>query len=476
MNRMKFSFASLFLLCISASIQAGDRPNILFIAVDDLRPEFAAYGADQIISPNLDRLAKQGTQFHRAYCSVATCGASRASLFTSVRPTPTRFVTALETRADVDAPWAVPFHTHFKSHGYRTISLGKLLHQSSDCEAGWSKSPWKPKARRYALADNETLLKTHGSGPSTEAADVPDETFADGKLALKAIEELGDLATRSQEPFLLAVGFYKPHLAFIAPQKYWDLYPAEEISLPDNYKIPENAPPASIHRFGELRTYSDIKQKGPLSDQQALHLIRGYYACVSYVDAQIGKVLAELERLDLARNTIVVLWGDHGWNLGDHTLWCKHSVFESSLRIPLIVKSPKHAFGQKTDAIAESIDIYPTLCALTDLPIPATVEGRSLVPLLTDPTLAWSGAAFSRFRKGDSLRTDRYRYSEYHDESSGEYLGRMLYDLKLDPLENHNISEQPAQEELVARLAEQLEEKRLATAKPPNPRRSVPKH
>jgi arylsulfatase A-like enzyme len=475
MNPMKFFFALLSLFCAAASIQAEDRPNILFIAVDDLRPEFASYGADQIISPNLDRLASQGTQFNRAYCSVATCGASRASLLTSVRPTPTRFVTATNTRADVDASWAVPFNTHFKSHGYRTISLGKIYHQSSDNEEGWSKKPWKPKASRYALAENQTLLATSGSGPSTEAADVSDETYSDGKLALKAIDELGELATRSQEPFLLAVGFYKPHLAFAAPQKYWDFYPAEKISLPDNYKVPENAPQASIHRFGELRTYSDVKQKGPLSDEQALHLIRGYYACVSYVDAQIGKVLDELERLDLADNTIVILWGDHGWNLGDHTLWCKHSVYESSLRIPLIIKSPSHALGQETDAIAESIDIYPTLCALTGLPIPKTVEGRSLVPVLTQPKLAWPGMAFSRFRAGDSLRTDRYRYSEYHDESSGKYLGRMLYDLKLDPLENHNISERPENEELVAKLAELLEKKRLATANPPSPRRSFPK-
>lgn len=472
---MRVFLTLLLMLCVTASIHAVEPPNTLFIAVDDLRPEFASYGEDQIVSPNLDRLASQGTQFDRAYCSVATCGASRASLLTSVRPTPTRFVTATETRADVDAQWAVPLNTHFRSHGYRTISLGKIYHQSSDNEEGWSKKPWRPNTSRYALAENQRLMATSGSGPSTEAADVPDEKYADGMLASKAIDELVELATRSQEPFLLAVGFYKPHLAFAAPQKYWDLYPPEEISLPGNYQVPENAPQASIHRFGELRTYSDVKQRGALSDEQALHLIRGYYACVSYVDAQIGKVLDELERLDLADNTIVVLWGDHGWNLGDHTLWCKHSVYESSLRIPLIIKSPSQALGKQTDAIAESIDIYPTLCRLTGLPIPETVEGRSLVPLLTQPELAWPGLAFSRFRTGDSIRTDRYRYSEYRDERSGEHLGRMLYDLKLDPLENRNISEQPENKGLVAKLAKLLQGCRLDTVEPPSPYRSLSK-
>ncbi|MEQ8836204.1 MAG: sulfatase, partial [Lacipirellulaceae bacterium] len=300
-------------------------------------------------------------------------------------------------------------------------------------------------------------------------------TYPDGELALQAVNELRELTTHSQEPFLLAVGFYRPHLPFVAPQKYWDLYPVDTVVLPDNYRIPENAPQASLHRFGELRNYSDVSKKGPLSDEQALHLIRGYYACVSYVDAQIGRVINELERLDLADNTIVVLWGDHGWNLGDHTLWCKHSVYESSLRIPLIIKTPRHSAGQQTDAIVESIDIYPTLCELAGLPVPKTVEGRSLVPLLKQPNLAWPDVAFSRFRTGDSLRTDRYRYSEYHNMTSGKYLGRMLYDHKLDALENHNIAERPENKELVAKLAELLEEKRLATAKPPSPRRSSPK-
>jgi arylsulfatase A-like enzyme len=470
---MRHTIALIFLVCASAFAQAENRPNILFIAVDDLRPEFGAYGVDQIISPNLDRLAGQSTQFNRAYCSVATCGASRASLFTSVRPTPTRFVTANETRADVDASWAVPFNTHFKTHGYRTISLGKIYHQASDSEDGWSAKPWAPTVAKYALPDNQAINVGGKNGPSTENADVPDDTYADGIIAAKAIEELNRLASGPQDPFLLAVGFYKPHLAFIAPKKYWDLYPTESISLPDNYKVPENAPKAAMHQFGELRTYSDVVQRGPISNEQAIHLIRGYYACVSYVDAQIGKVLDELHRLNLADNTIVVLWGDHGWNLGDHTMWCKHSTFESSLRIPLMVKSPSHVAGQKTDAIAESIDIYPTLCQLSGLPIPETVEGRSLVPLLEQPSQDWPSLAFSRFRKGDSIRTDRYRYSEYHDEKTGEYLGRMLFDLQSDPLENHNISERPENSNLVLELASKLEQTRLATANPPSPRRQT---
>jgi iduronate 2-sulfatase len=446
----------------SPTALAARRQNILFIAVDDLRPEFAAYGATQIKSPNLDRLASQGLRFDRAYCMVSTCGASRASLFTSVRPTPTRFADHL-ARADVDAPWAVAFHAQLKSHGYYTLSLGKILHHADDSADGWSETPWREKTPAYRLPENARLMRSSGHGPPTEMADVADEDYADGELAARAIQALQQRADEPAQPFLLAVGFHKPHLPFVAPKRYWDLYPPASIHLPDNYRVPENAPEEAIHNWGELRQYSGVPPKGPLTEEAAKNLIRGYYACVSYVDAQIGKVLAELDRLGLADSTIVVLWGDHGWNLGDHTLWCKHCTFESSMRIPLIIRAPGFKGGQHTNALTESIDLYPTLCELAGLPVPATVEGKSLVPLLSQPQSPWKDAAVGRFRSGDTIRTDRYRYSEYHDDK-GNYQARMLYDHTTDPLENHNIAEVSAMTAIAAELSARLHATQRATA------------
>ncbi|MEZ6046473.1 MAG: sulfatase [Planctomycetaceae bacterium] len=341
------SFCSnlILMFLITGTISAAEKPNILFIAVDDLRPELACYGAEQIHSPNIDRLADSGVLFERAYCMVPTCGASRASLMTGIRPTPDRFKNYL-TRADHDTPGIKTLNTHFKDHGYFTLSLGKVFHHAEDNAQGWSEpavrwndvSMWQDPANQK-LHQERQKLGPKSRGPAWEAADVPDDAYIDGKLANRAIKDLQRLS-KQQEPFYLAVGFYKPHLPFNAPRKYWDLYDQNQIKLPKNYYVPEDAPAESIHNSGELRAYSNIPKTGPVSDETARNLIHGYYACVSYTDAQIGKVLDELDRLGLAENTIVVLWGDHGWNLGEHTLWCKHSCYETSLQIPLIVRAP----------------------------------------------------------------------------------------------------------------------------------------
>ena len=461
-------FALIALYCASSAnpstaTSGGEaRPNILFIAVDDLRPEFGAYGAVHIQSPHLDRLADESLLFTRAYCMVATCGASRASMFTSVRPTPERFVN-FQTRADHDAPWATPWNTHFKNHGYHTISLGKIYHEPGDNAEGWSQAPWRSDRPTFHDPAKMPAPGTNERGDSTESADVPDDFYGDGALAEQAVAELRKRAEFPDQPFLLAVGFRKPHLPFVAPKKYWDLYPPESIHLPDNYFIPKNAPKESLHNFGELRNYKDIPRKGPLDDEKARHLIRGYYACVSYTDAQIGKVLAELDRLNLTGHTIIVLWGDHGWNLGDHTLWCKHSTYESSLHIPLLVKAPGFTTGgTTTNGLTESIDIYPSLCELAGLPVPSTVEGKSFVPLLRIPDRPWAQSATSRFRAGDSIRTERYRYSEYRDED-GTFQARMLYDHDADPLENTNIVDQAELEATATELARKLKQAIRAT-------------
>lgn len=456
-------------IAVSAAISAvsavaqttPSRPNVLFIAVDDLRPELNCYGRSHIRSPNIDSLAAEGVVFERAYCMVPTCGASRASLMTGLRPSRHRFVNYL-TRADKDVRGTTTLNTHFKNHDYYTVSDGKVFHHAADNVAGWSEKPWRPRGGGYQLAENRQLHGRVGPrgkklrGPAYEAADVDDDQYTDGMIAEKAISDLKRL-TQDEQPFFLAVGFMKPHLPFVAPQKYWDLYNRDDIQLPPNYQLPKNAPSEAVHNSGELRAYHGIPAKGAVSDETARAMIHGYYACVSFVDAQIGRVLDELERLGVADKTVVVLWGDHGWNLGDHTMWCKHSCFESSLHAPLVFRGPGVPEGQRRANLVEFIDIYPTLCDLSGLEPPDHLHGSSLVPLMRDADSEWKDAAVSRFRTGDTIRTDRFRFTKYSTEK-GNPTGRMMYDHVADPLENTNVAQQPTQRDTVKSHDKALEE------------------
>jgi len=429
-------------------------PNVLFIAVDDLRPQLGCYGHKQMISPNIDRLGAEGVLFTRSYCNVPVCGASRASLLTGVRPKRDRFV-GYDTWAEKDLPGALSIGKHFKGHGYHTISNGKVFHHSRDCHDSWSEDAWRPTGawRDYQLKENAEIAakSPKHAGPPYEAADVADNAYYDGKIAEKGISDLRRLK-KMGKPFFLAMGFLKPHLPFNAPQKYWDLYKRDEIDLADNPFRPKGAPDAAIHNWGELRAYHGIPAKGRLSDEMARSLVHGYYACVSYTDAQIGRVMDELERLGLRDNTIVILWGDHGWNLREHGLWCKHCNFETSLHSPLLIAGPRIPTGVKTSALTEYLDIYPSLCELCDLPIPGHADGKSFVPLLENPNRSWRKAVFSRYFNGDSVITDRYLYTEWQRKSGDRY-ARMLYDHKVDPNENTNISERPENAALVRKLS-----------------------
>ena len=458
----------LSVLCFAIPVTAADQPNVLFIAVDDLRPELACYGKQHIHSPNIDKLTESGTLFERAFCMVPTCGASRASLMTGIRPARQRFVNYL-TWAEKDAPGIRTMNTQFKQNGYTTLSLGKVFHHPQDNAQGWSEPSWRPQGTGwYQRPENQKLhaqrqkQNRRKRGPAWESADVPDNAYADGVLAEKAISTLQKLK-QQDEPFFLAVGFFKPHLPFIAPQKYWDLYDHDKIQLPDNYYVPQNAPRQSIHNSGELRAYAGIPPKGKVSDETARNLIHGYYACVSYTDAQIGKLLDELDRLQLADNTIVVLWGDHGWNLGEHTLWCKHSCYETSLQIPLIVRAPGFKGGQRRSALIETIDLYPSLCSLAGIPLPEHLVGQSFVELMRDPQSKWKQAAVSRFRNGDTIRTDTLRYSEYKG-AKGKGAEKMLYDHSSDPQENRNVAQDRTEE--VNRLSKQLNQLKGRDRKP----------
>ncbi|MFC1558728.1 sulfatase, partial [candidate division KSB1 bacterium] len=443
--------------CMDGQNVKSGKPNVLFIAVDDLRPQINCYGHSQMISPNIDALASSGTVFSRCYCQVPVCGASRASLLTGTRPTRSRFVTHYAS-ADREIPGATVLPRYFKNNGYYTISNGKIFHHRKDSIEGWSEKPWFPEGvwLNYLKKENIDMVNNNGSrrGPAYESADAPDNAYFDGKIADKAISDLRRL-NKMDKPFFLAVGFVKPHLPFNAPKKYWDLYDREKIDLADNPFRPKGAPDAALHNWGELRQYAGIPGKGPLSDEMARTLVHGYYACVSYTDAQIGLVIGELDRLGLRDNTIIVLWGDHGWQLGEHGMWCKHCNFETSLHSPLIVSARYFKGGQKTNALTEFVDIYPSLCDLCGLQLPGHLQGNSFVPLLRKPNKKWKKAVFSRYRDGDSVRTDRYRYTEYTNDK-GQVYARMLYDHQLDPMENVNISELPENRELVERLRKVL--------------------
>lgn len=455
----KSVISGLFLISLSG-LTAQNQPNVLFIAVDDLRPELGCYGKSQIKSPNIDKLAESGILFTRSFCNIPVCGASRASLLSGLRPNQHRFLN-FSCFQDKDVPGVVSLPMHFRNNGYTTVSLGKVYHHETDGMGSWDRV-WRPSPSTptdWLDYQTELNIKTYKSpaarGCPYEKADVPDNAYFDGRIADRAMDELRQFK-KEGKPFFLAVGFLKPHLPFNAPKKYWDLYPGEQIRLAPNPFRPEGAPDAAMHNFGELRAYYSIPEKGPVADSTALKLVHGYYACVSYTDAQIGKLLDELDRLGLSKNTIVILWGDHGWHLGEHGLWCKHCNFEKVLHTPLILKAPGMKAGLKSSGMVEYVDIYPSLCELAGLPLPYHLQGRSFVPLIKDPDKPWKEEVYCRWIRGETIITKTHAYTEWFDDKSGRSFARMLYDHTSDPEENVNISEKPDNQNLITVLKEKL--------------------
>ncbi len=465
----EMAFGATVLACSSfirpGGAQEESRPNILFIAVDDLRPQMNCYGNHDMITPHLDRLAAFGTLFERAYCQVAVCGASRASLLSGLRPHADRFKTSRD-RVTKQAPGITSLPMYLRQNGYHAISNGKMYHHADDDIHAWSEEPYRDgNEHRWLRPENieinqQNQKRTNGTGtnsrgPAYEWADVPDDQYPDDTMTTKSIADLTRLKANNQ-PFFLATGFVRPHLPFNAPKRFWDLYERDKIKIPDNYFPPEGAPAVALHNFGELRAYHDIPATGPVSDETALHLIHGYYASTSFVDYQLGRLLDALEGLDLSDNTVVLLSGDQGWQLGEHAMWCKHSTFETSTHVPLLICAPGFRKNNRSRALVEFVDIYPTLCELVGLPLPVHLQGTSVVPLMRDPDLPWKQAAFSRWLNGWSIRTDRYRYTEWRNDK-GEITDRMLYDHVNDPGENVNISEAADKRELTARLSYMLQ-------------------
>lgn len=459
-----------FIFLTACGIARADTLNVLFIAIDDLRPALGCYGDDTAITPNLDRLAKRGILFNRAYCQQAVCCPSRLSLLTGLRPDTIK-VWDLNTHFREALPEAVTLPQHFKNHGYHTRSIGKIFHgggKPSKDPPSWSEAPLYDNVRdpklRYATEQN---LKGKGhKRAASESAEVPDNAYVDGLVCKAAEKALADLQ-KQKEPFFLAVGFRKPHLPFSAPKKYWDLYDRKDIPAPITTNHPDGAPELAVRSWGELEGYSDIPKNGKLSADKTQELRHGYYACVSYVDALTGRLLKKLDELKLTDRTVILLWGDHGFHLGEQGLWTKANNYELSTRVPLILSVPGQAHrGVKTDALVEFVDLYPTLAEVCGLDAPAGVEGISLLPLLEKPDRPWKTAAFSQYPRsfkgnrhrkhgdvmGHAIRTDRHRYVEWRNWKTGAIQARELYDHKTDPQETKNIAKEAAQEENLKQL------------------------
>lgn len=461
----------------------AERHNVLFILVDDLKPAIGCFGDAMAKSPHLDQLAARGVAFQHAYVQQALCSPSRSSLMTGRRPDTTK-VWDLTTHFRTALPDVRTLPQLFKENGYITQSLGKIYH-SVDFEdpASWTiPNTFKPAPRfdpdgLAIIAKEKAGLAAQGKhdlvkwvrGEPWGSPEIPDDALTDGSLAAKAIETIGELSAK-EEPFFLAIGFMNPHLPFVAPEKYWDLYDPATIKLPDNYRSRPGDPPRSAKGWSELRHYSGMPKSGPVTDEDAINLIHGYYAAVSYVDAQVGRLMAALDEKGLRENTLVVLLGDHGFHLGDHGLWCKHTNFESAVRAPLIISAPGiKAPGSNVERLVEFVDIYPTVAELGGVALPDGLEGTSLVPLMNAPSRPWKLAAFSQYPRwrggmGYSMRTERYRYTVWRDETNA-VLSRELYDHASDPAEDLNLATLPDNAELLASLDAQLEEGWVAAAR-----------
>jgi iduronate 2-sulfatase len=439
--------------------------------VDDLKPMLGCYGDRTVKTPNIDSLASRGMLFEHAYCNQAVCAPSRNSLMTGRRPQ-SLGIYDLGTNFRVAAKDAVTLAQYFKQQGYRTEAMGKILHVghgNHEDPASWSVPHWPVPFVEYALPQShakegltreEALFANKSAeglprGAPYENADVPDETYGDGRLAREAVKRLKAAKERG-EPFFMGVGFIRPHLPFCAPKKYWDLYDPASFTLPSRTTPPDGAPSYAPQSSGELRQYSGVPEKGPVPDDLGRTLIHGYHAAVSFMDAQLGLILKELDATGLAKDTIVILWGDHGWHLGDHGMWCKHTNYEEAAHIPLIVVAPGMTTpNSRSAAMIETVDIYPTLAALAGLPSPSGVDGRSFVPALQDAALGHRNYVFHVYPRGERLgravRTNQFRLVEWKVPGApADSAALELYDYIADPLETKNIAADKP--EIAARL------------------------
>ena len=503
---------SILIGCSTHSKKAEDEkeenqlPNILFISVDDLRNELGCYGSTYIKTPNIDRLAQSGVVFNNAYCQLAVSNPSRASIMTGLRPDSTR-VWDLFTKLRDNLPDVVTMPQYFKDNGYHTAAIGKIYHNNIPDTLSWSEPklyidgfPFDPDAvylneeniqlveekkqrlieqgkhERYIDRFGEWYIKT----VSTECADNNDEDgYFDKRQTDVAIAKLKEYKN-TNKPFFFGVGYYRPHLPFNAPKKYWDLYNRDSIPLANNQYLPENMPEMAMNNMLELLGYDDMHDmpnafEGHIPEAKQRELIHGYYASISYVDDQVGRLMQALNDLGLAENTIVVLWSDHGWKLGEHNSWSKMTNYELDTRVPLIVYAPAYkGNGSSTNAFIELVDVFPALCDLSGLEIPTHIQGSSFKAVMNNPDVAWKSAAFSQYLRGRyhpeegekeymgyAMRTERFKYVEWYawdpvNNIALELKETELYDYHSDPMENKNVSGIPENKEIVSQLSSQL--------------------
>ncbi|MCP4787684.1 MAG: sulfatase-like hydrolase/transferase [Fuerstiella sp.] len=455
-----------FVLVVHLGARA-EQPNILFIAVDDLRVELGCYGSAHVKSPNIDKLASQGTLFERAYCQQTVCNPSRASMLTGMRPDTLR-IWDLPTHFRQHKPDAVTLPQLFKRSGYHAQCVGKIFHN-------WRQDDWKgdptswsvPSVLHYNSHSNDKPLVDVEVPPNLasgengiECRDVPDNAYFDGRVAESAITALREAGQRDQ-PFFLAVGFWKPHTPFNAPKKYWDLYDRQDVPIPANITPPTDVPDIAL---------TSARYRGGADSKLLREMHHGHLAAISYLDAQVGRVLDELDTLGLRKNTIIVFWSDHGLHLGEHGLTRKTTAFELDAHVPLIIAAPGQKPGQRTDALVELLDIYPTLANLCGLKAPAEVEGVPLTALLHDPAGNVKPVALTQTPRpnylrgkqpkimGYSIRTRRFRYTEWRDFKTAKAQATELYDHENDPLETVNVAGRPDHSKTIVELAKRLEQ------------------
>lgn len=480
LNYVKTTLCIAFIFCCGPSWAA--RPNVLFIAVDDLRPSIGCYGDTRAVTPNIDALAGRGVQFNFAYCQVAVCNPSRASLMTGLRPDKLG-VWTLPIHFREAKPDAVTLPQWFRKFGYKAVSHGKIYHNPTPDPQSWSEpiTDLPPLPYPYPTGTKNRVTQVQAGlpandwrknnlrGPSTAAPKLADNQVLDGARTDMAIKDLRRLG-KQPEPFFLAMGYIRPHLAWVAPKKYWDLHDPALLPVLKDQRVTPGTPRYALANNSELSHYVDLVNfpkpwdDKPLATERARHLMHAYYACVSYVDAQIGRLLQALKEEGLADNTIVVLWSDHGWKLGEFRGWGKMSNYEIDTRVPMIIAAPgMETAGKQTDQLAELLDLYPTLCELAGIDIPDFVDGKSLVPILNNVDQPVHTAAISQYyRKQDdeeymgyAIRTPTHRLVEWREFATGEVTMRELYEHGTDHSETSNIIDS-APDELIETLTEQL--------------------
>jgi iduronate 2-sulfatase len=477
------------LLLLHSSFAA--KPNILFIAVDDLRPELGCYGVKHAKTPNIDRLATRGMVFDKAYCAQAVCSPSRTAILTGLRPDTTK-VWDLDTHFR-DAQWhCVTLPQHFRSNGYHTVGLGKLEHHGFEDGPSWSEPRWFPGGQMVSVDEKDwtkhTVTKFEGvksefanpltdvpnrkggksgkQGAAYEVSPKSDDELPDGAVAVEAVKRLAALKAAGK-PFFLGVGFVKPHLPFVAPKKYWDMHDAETIPGPAFESYPEGTPSFVGHDNGELHSYPGVPAGNPIPADFAKTLRHGYNACISFIDAQVGRLLDALDKEGLSDNTVIVLWGDHGWQLGEHGLWHKHTNFEIAARAPLLIALPKSSTaGRHCAAPVEFVDVYPTLADVCGLQVPQGLAGMSLKPYLENPHAPMQKPAISVYPKsskdhggslmGYSVRTEQWRGTFWRKRNAADIGFIELYDEKNDPNETVNLATKLEHAALIESLKKHL--------------------